>query len=295
MEVYQKNLEKYCGPFVSESHNGNIIHNHYYYNWNNTVKKYYRTFHQAKQYNAITDETVFEIEITMKPPPLLCPRSWYRYGLSIEDIKYIIESIDHYYAYQLALTLMSGPNEPSTLMNGITSTIRSHFEFIFPPMKTLFNVFTRFINPWVGKLRSISEKKCLLCKERMDHVPSLPKTVAKEQVWKYALKCVPDKPPTFRYRVTYPMGFDFVGKTYVPIEYDVEHNIIFMCEAVPREEYESWPCPVPQSVVTLPVYIMIRDEEYILSQDGIFFQSPHSKPTSVKPVLIKNKRRKILK
>lgn len=295
MEEYQKVFSKICGPFVSEKHKGNILTNHYYYNWHNTVKKHYKTLGQAQQHSSLSDETVFEVSITMKPPSLLTPRAWYRYGLSLEDVKYIIESIDHYYIYQLACVLMGGPNEPSTLMNGINSTIRSHFEFIFPPMKTLFTVFTKFIAPWLVQLQKLSPKKCLLCKERMDHIPSLPKTVTKSLVWKAALKCVPEKSPTFRYMVHYPMGFDFADKTYVPIDFDAEHQMIYMCEAVPQSEYESWPCKAPLSVVTLPVYVTIRGEPYILSQDGIFFQNPQPQPVVVKPVPTKTKRRKTLK
>jgi hypothetical protein len=95
----------------------------------------------------------------------------------------------------------------------------------------------------------------VLCKERPDVKPLLPRIYVDNNVFNMAKKLVPERKPSFRYSVIYPQIFAFKNVYHVPIEYDPDNNLIYMVRVIRKSTYDTIAYKPKMCPVTLPIIV----------------------------------------
>lgn len=241
---------------------GLIIHTHIHY----TLQRGKRVFSETPPEHPDC-ETWFEFEAYMYPPLMLLPLTWKRYTYTMDDVHATYEKMDASYVWQIALMLLCGTYEPEAASAGVRPTFQSPFTFLFISRKTVFEVFVSSQNHSIA-LHTPS----VLCHERPDHKPMLPKVYVSHDVFNDALEHVPERPPSFCWCPLYPKKFAFKDIFLVPVEYDLAHQLVYMVRVVKKEMYDKMPVHPKPCVVTLPVVAHVEGVEYVLLEEACFFK-----------------------
>jgi hypothetical protein len=280
-------------------HEGLIIHTRMFY----VLQQGRRVYSEDLETKAVGDDpdTWFEFEAYMFPPLLLLPTTWQRYGYTSEDVHLTYEKMDASYVWQVALLLMCGTYEPEAAAAGVRPTFQSPFAFNFISRKTVFDVF------FAEQQNYISQKSApVLCLERPDHRPPLPKVWVTADVFERALRLVPERHPSFCWSPRYPQLFPYKDITLVPVEFDELHHLVYMVRVVKKSVYEALPVKPKLCVVTLPVWVYVgadtsgnngtngtrhevlqKIETYVMTEEACFFavgprtEEPHALPKAI--------------
>jgi len=258
---------------------GLTIHTKIYY----TLQRGKRMFTENVPRWTRKKDTWFEFEAYMYPPLMLMPTTWKRYGYTSEDVHTSYEKMDASYVWQIALMLLCGSYEPEAASAGVRPTFQSPFTFLFISRKTVFDVFisaqNAFISPKAGSV---------LCRERMDHKPPLPKVQISWKIFDQAKSLVPSRHPSFCWCADYPKLFPYKDIFLVPVEYDEAHQLLYMVRAVKKDVFDAIPVKPKVCIVTLPVVITVKGVEYVLTEEACFFHAGPRPPESRKVASIKS-------
>lgn len=211
-----------------------------------------------------SDETYFEFEGHMYCPPFLQPRTWERYGYTPGDVETTFEKAVMAHVWQVTHLMMTGPSEPESSSGGVKPTYQSLFSFSFTSRRT---VFDQFVDANRGRL---SSGPSVLCKERPDHVPLLPKIMVPKSVFLGMKGMVPTREPSFCWRVEYPALLDVKDIQMVPVSYDATNKLVYMVRTVLESVYESMAVKPKQCFVSYRPRIKIGDDMYVLTEEACF-------------------------
>lgn len=200
---------------------------------------------------------------------MLLPTTWRRYGYTIEDVHNTYEKMDASYVWQIALMLLCGVYEPEAASAGVRPTFQSLFTFLFISRKTVFDVFIE------SQSESISKRVgTVLCHERPDHKPLLPKVSVARETFDACKRAVPFHHPSFRRITQYESLVPFKDIHLVPVEYDAEHQLVYMARVVDKRVYDAIPVKPKECVVTMPVYVQCSGSLYVMLEEACFFAVP---------------------
>jgi hypothetical protein len=250
---------------------GLILHTQMYY----TLQRGKRVWTDTKPVWTKKNDTWFEFDAYMYPPLMLLPTTWQRYGYIADDVHVTYEKMDASYVWQIALMLLCGVYEPEAASAGVRPTFQSPYTFLFIARKSVFDAFV------TEQREFISDKSTsVLCVERTDHKPCLPKVSVTTQIFEEAKSMVPSRHPSFCWRPEYTKLFPFKDITLVPVEYDEVRKLVYMVRIVKKSVYDTLPIKPKLCIVTMPVSVMVADIEYILTEEACFIYSL----TTSKPV-----------
>lgn len=239
---------------------GTVIHTKIYYVLIRGKRRYYETKPVIN-----LKKTIFEFEAYMYPPAMLLPSTWTRYGYTAGDVSLTFERLDACFVWGISLMLLAGTYEPEAAAAGVRSTFQSPFSFLFISRKTVFDVF---LATQLNQLNSATQS--ILCFERPDHKPLLPKIYIDCSDFVNLMKMVPDRHPSFCWTAVYPSAWTFKDIQMVPVTYDEEHNLVYMVRILSRKVYDSITFKPKKCIITLPIHIIVDREEYVLSEEACF-------------------------
>jgi len=111
----------------------------------------------------------------------------------------------------------------------------------------------------------------VLCVDRPDHRPLLPKMSIPQSDF-YKLKhLVPNQHPSFQWTVHYPSAYPFKDILLVPVSFDQDLNLIYMCRIISKDIYDSWPLKRKPCAITQPIYVHIDKKQYVMVDEACFF------------------------
>jgi len=246
-------------------HDNLILHTRIFY----TLQRGKRTYFQDIPENVKKTDSYFEFEAHLFPPLMLLPITWKRYGYTLEDVHSTYDKIDASYVWAISLLLLASVYEPESSSAGVRSTFQSMFAFLFISRKTVFDVFINSQTEFISK-----SKQSILCSERPDHKPLLPKSNVTRELFDYCKNVVPVRSPSFCWAPHYVKLIPFKDILLVPVEYDSTHNLVYMVRVVKKSVYDSMEIHPKLCVVTMPVTAFVGEEktEYVLLEEACFFQ-----------------------
>lgn len=272
-------------------HEGLTVHTRIYY----TLQRGKRVFNDDPPSDRDQKDSWFEFDAHMYPPTMLMPTTWKRYGYTLEDVHTTYEKMDASYVWQIALMLLCGTYEPEAASAGVRPTFQSPFTFLFISRKTVFDVFisaqSEFISP------TIPGGKGVLCLERKDHKPPLPKVLVPRSTWEDAKSILPVRSPSFCWTPEYPRLFRYKDITLVPVDYDETNKLVYMVRIVKQSVYDQIPIKPKKCVVTLPVYVMVGPTSYVMTEEACFYaidQNPKPTMKDISQLALENKTESIL-
>ncbi len=245
-------------------HDNLVLHTHICYTLQRGKRQYTDDMTTAVQ----DADTYFEFEAWLYPPLLLLPVTWARYGYTMEDVQTTYDKIDASYVWAIALLMLASTYEPESSTAGVRSTFQSVFTFLFISRKTVFDVFItaqqQHIAPGPGGI---------LCRERDDHKPLLPKVSVTPQLFEECRVTVPNRAPSFCWAPIYSQVVPFKDILLVPVEYDRTNQLVYMVRVIPKSQYDEIPVLPKPCVVTMPVIALIGEtqQEYVLLEEACFF------------------------
>lgn len=249
---------------VQCSHEGLVIHSHAYYTLNRGKRVYLQS--PPREDEKCVNDSWFEFEADLYPPLMLMPATWRRYDYTVEDVHNTYEKVDASYMWQMALTLLCGVYEPEAVAAGIRPTFQSMFTFLFISRK---NVFDALIERYAGYVSKKSGS--VLCHERPDHRPLLPKVTVPDIVFNACKFMVPSEHPSFRRITTYDRLVPYKDVFMVPVSFDEAHNLVYMMRVVPKAVYDSIPVLPRPCVVTMPWLARADNQLYVMLEEACFF------------------------
>jgi hypothetical protein len=250
-------------------HDNMVVHSKIFY----TLVRGKRCYLEHPPTNNTNDPvTFFEFEASMYPPLFLLPLTWKRYSYNVQDIVSTYNKCEASYVWGIALMLLCGQYEPEASSAGVKPTFQSPFSFLFISRKTIFDVF---LNAHRNYITNSNEP--VLCEERPDHRPLLPKVVVDIDVWIAVKFMVPPKQPSFAYRVEYCTKFSFKDIFLIPVEYDDHNKLVYMVRIINKTVYDAISVKPKKCVVTLPIICTVKGVEYVLTEEACFYEQKHLK------------------
>lgn len=260
-------------PYVSYTHQDLVLHAHAFYTLQRGKRLYSPTAPSGP-----TDDAWFEFEADLFPPLMLLPKTWQRYQYTVEDVHNTYDKLDASYVWQLALVLLCGTFEPEAASAGVRPTFQSLFTFLFISRKAVFDIFLESQAAYLSKRIGSS-----LCHERPDHKPLLPRVTVDPVLFARCSHMVPPVRPGFRRLTSYDHLVAFQDITLVPVEYDHDHDLVYMVRVVTQALYDTLPAPPRLCMVTLPVLVNTHTQPetlYVLLDEACFFASSQPVPPS---------------
>jgi len=246
---------------------GLLLHTKIYYMLQRGKRIYTETKPEPEKQN----DSWFEFEATIYPPLMLLPITWQRYGYTLEDVVSTYGEIDSHFIWQLSLMLLCGQYEPESASAGVRPTFQSLFTFLFISRKTVFDVFVSTQNQFISQ-----KSGSILCHERFDHKPLLPKIIVPPEMFEEMKSMVPQRQPSFCWVQKYRKVIPFKDITLIPVEYDETNKLIYMVRAVTKAVYEAIEVKPKLCIVTLPIIILVNRQEYVLLEEACFFSLSHT-------------------
>lgn len=274
-----------ASPHVTYTHQDLVLHAHVFYTLQRGKRVY--TAHEPTPTEKAADAW-FEFEADLFPPLMLMPKTWKRYNYTIEDVHNTYDKLDASYVWQLALMLLCGSYEPEAASAGVRPTFQSLFTFLFISRKAVFDVFIESQSAYISKRVGSS-----LCHERTDHKPLLPKVLVESSLWSTCLSMVPPARPSFRRLTHYDHFVTYKDIELVPVEYDEEHQLVYMVRVVPLRLYESLPVKPRLCIVTLPVLVATHrrpEDFYVLLDEACFWACAQPLPATQAPSAVKKRK-----
>ncbi len=217
----------------------------------------------------LDNQSLFTFEIQLFPPMMALPSTWRRYGYTAKDVETTVISMrrpDPSHLWALSLALMPWECDLSSLSSGVRPTFSNLFGFLFVSCKTLIQ---KFIQTQTVDLNENTDS--VLCKERPDHKPLLPKVSVPESHFHRLINEIPAKPPTFLQVTRYPYAYRYKDILMVPVEFDQENNLIYMVRIIAEKVYQTIPVLAPVCAATAPVKLVIQEDMFVLLDEACFF------------------------
>lgn len=247
-------------------HDGLVVHTKIFF----TLDRGKRIYSETDPAEDDCKEAVFEFEAFMYPPLMFMPDTWKRYQYTVEDVKSTYVKMEASYVWQMALLFMAGSYEPEAASAGVRSSFQSPFTFSFISRKTVFDTFLSAHSEYISK-----HGQPVLCRERPDHKPLLPKVLVDLPTFELAQWLVPSKPCSFLNHVKYAHAFHFKDVWLVPYAYDAQHKLVEMVRVVPKAVYDQIPVKPKSCVITLPFIaeapLTGAAEAVVMVEEGCFF------------------------
>jgi hypothetical protein len=258
--------EKVVNPLCELLHDNLVIHTKSYY----TLQRGKRVFSDSLE--SMRSRTYFEFEAYLYPPLMLLPLTWQRYGYTREDVNTTYEKIDASYVWAISLLSMCASHEPESAGAGVRSTFQSLFTFLFISRKNVFDVFINAHDTYISQ-----SPQSILCYERSDHKPILPRVVVELPVFEKCRARVPVRAPSFCWVPHYRELVQFKDITMVPVEYDPINQLVYMVRVVRQDVYDQIPVKPKLCIVTMPVLVVVGPDQapYIMLEEACFFALRH--------------------
>ncbi len=238
-----------------------VVHTHVYYNVQRGKRVYSDTVTEEMK-----NDSYFEFDAQLYPPLMLLPITWQRYGYTLEDVNENFGKVDASYVWALCLLLLASVYEPESSSAGVRSTFQSLFTFLFISRKTVFDIFISSQSQYIS-----SSSQSILCHERDDHKPLLPKVYVNKALFDRCRAQVPVRHPSFCWTPLYQELIPFKDIWLVPVEYDHVNDLVYMVRVVKKEVYDAIPVKPKLCVVTMPVIAEFQQVEYVLLEEACFF------------------------
>ena len=266
-------------------HENLILHTRVFY----TLQRGKRNYSENVTDTMKRSDSYFEFEAYLYPPLMLLPITWARYGYTMDDVHTTYDKIDASYVWAISLLLLASTYEPESSSAGVRSTFQSLFTFLFISRKTIFDVFISSQNDFISK-----STKSILCHERTDHKPLLPKVAVTAELFNECKQAIPKRPPSFCWTPFYAATIPFQDIQVIPVEYDQINGLVYMVRVVEKSVYDAIEVKPKLCVVTLPVVVLIGDEqkEYVLLEEACFFYVEKRAPAEEEQYRKKSKRPK---
>lgn len=260
-----------------------VIHTKIFY----TLQRGKRVYTDTIDESLKTADTVFEFEAHLYPPLLLLPITWQRYGYTYDDVNKTYDKIDASFVWAISLLLLASVYEPESSSAGVRSTFQSLFTFLFISRKTVFDVFINSQSDYISK-----SGKSILCVERDDHKPLLPKVYVSQEQYDTCKAAVPVRAPSFCWYPHYQELIQFKDIYLVPVEYDILNQLVYMVRVVDKRVYDAIQVKPKECVVTLPVIATVGPDkvQYILLEEACFFSVQQTTDIVVKNANASKKR-----
>jgi len=260
-------------------HEGTVIHTNLYY----TVENFKRVYiEQEPEFNP--KKALFHFEAYLQPPLMCMPSAWDRYNFCKQDITSTYEKLDNSFTWQISLLLLYGIDKSELSGNGVESTFQSLFTFLFKKKKEVLTNLLQYVKP------NEKNEASVLCRERPDHRPLLPKIQILESDFESLKLIIPVKEPCFNRVVRYPSKYKFKDIFMIPMNFDEENNLIYMTRIIPKLTYDDWPIKRKPCVLTLPTIVNVEDSFYIVTDEACFFSSNATKRKLIKMTVKKSKK-----
>lgn len=254
---------------VVASHDGLVYTRRSRYAWKKGKREYLSETQPADSW--------IEMEFTVFPPPMLLPETWKRYGYTTEDACRTFDKVDVAYVWQLALLFLNDYADNDAITSAIRVTFKSMYEFLFVSRKVLVSTFVD-----AQKASLVESRKGILCLERNDHKPCLPKlTSATPEEFAFFLQQTPIRPPTFYSITRYARAFVMKDVLLVPVAY--EDPMIWMMRVVPKTVYDSIPVLPKLCAVTSPALVQLDSHPgqlFVLVHESSWLSPQGFQPTA---------------
>lgn len=244
-------------------HENTVLHTTTYYQLARG-KRFHSEYIKASKDNK---RSVFKFEAYMRLPLLLLPVTWRRYEYSKQDVFRTFQKIDTVYLWQISLMLLCGEQDYSGAVAGVKSTFQSLFSFLFVSRKTLLDNFIAAHMDYVNT----DNKQSRLCHERPDHKPLLPKIPIPKTDFDRLKLMIPKHHPSFRRVLVYSSYYIFKDIFLIPVQFDETLALLYMCRIISESTFNSIPCVPKQCVITLPVKIVVGNENFVMLEESCFF------------------------
>lgn len=282
---------------VVASHEGLVYTRRSRYAWKKGKREYLSETQPADSW--------VDMEFTVFPPPMLLPATWKRYGYTTEDAYRTFDKVDVAYVWQLALLFLNDYADNDAITSAIRVTFKSMYEFLFISRKVLVSTFVdaqkaSFLDaqkPLSGLLPSCQGTTCgvksqgsglldtpkgILCLERNDHKPCLPKmTSAAPDEFAFFLQQTPIRPPTFYTITRYARAMIVKDVLLVPVAY--EDPMIWMMRVVPKAVYDTIPVLPKLCAVTSPALVQLDShpgQMFVLVHESSWLSPQGFQPTT---------------
>ncbi len=201
-------------------------------------------------YESSCDSSPIRVTFSLfvKVPAFLSPWTFLRYRMNRNDIVATLEKWDTIYLLQMHLVYSQTVN-PSETRKVLIETLIDKF--------ALEHVFH-------------ARPRSVLCTQRIEHRPLLPKVKVPRITWSYWAARVLPHPPGFQMEVNVEEGFQWRGIVLIPKEKD--DNFIYMARVIPQALFEAIraQCPPKLCMMTLPVRVTIGSDPYVLTDEACF-------------------------
>lgn len=242
------------------THEGTILHTSTYY----TIQRNNQRSYTDEKPN-LNHHAIFHWEAYIQPPLMLTPITWSRYNYTTSDIMTSFDKMDASFVWQLALLLLNEIEQSST---SVRATFQSLFSFLFMSRKHTLELLLQHTYT-----KPIDDTTSILCHERIDHKPLLPKVIICQEDFYQLMKQIPKRKPSFLWTPIFQHFYSWKDAKYVPLEYDDTNHLIYMVRILNKDIYNAWPIKRKECAITQPSYVYIESQkqEYMLLDEACFF------------------------
>lgn len=242
-------------------HEGTVLHTEYFY----TIKRGKRFFYTSRP---STNDTYFRFNGFLYQPAMLVPSTWRRYDYTIEDVYTSFDRADVSYLWLLCVFYLYDSQHMEPNSNGVRPTFQNIISFLFISKRNVLDMY-------ITKNFSHTEvnKQSVLAHERLDHHPLLPKVFVSSSVFWKLKTFVPSRQPSFKWLVTYPEKYRFKDIDLIPLSFDEKNQLLLMCRIIRKDVFDSINCTPSLCIVTLPITVKVRDEQFVLHEESCFFSA----------------------
>ena len=256
---------------VTMTHEGLNVHTAIRYCLNGSGRRV-----RAEQ--APASHALYTLEIDLFPPLMLLPSTWKRYNYTVKDVETTVLSMkkpEPSHLWALSLATMPWDCELDSITASVRPTFSTLFGFLFVSCKTLMD---KYIHKHTAELQITNEYPDVLCLERADHKPCLPRVEIPEKHMTKLLNEIPACKPHFLNTTHYSFAYKYKDIKLVPVEYDSKNEILCMTRVVRSDLYLSIPVLPPLCAATAPVRVLINGVEYVMLDESCWFAGDGNNP-----------------
>ena len=249
---------------VTMTHEGLNVHTVVTYYLNGNGKR-------IRSESPIETHASYTFEVDLFPPLMLLPSTWKRYDYTLKDVENTLVAMrkpDPSHIWALALATMPWDCELDSITTGVRPTFSTLFGFLFVSCKSLLD---RFVTTHTTKLGIENVGKDVLCLQRSDHKPCLPRVIVPDRHFARLLNELPSSLPHFLNMVHYSFAYKFKDVKLVPVEYDSKNELLYMTRVVRMDLYQTIPVLPPLCAITAPVKVTVGDTLYVLLDEACWF------------------------
>jgi hypothetical protein len=213
-------------------------------------------------------KATFSVDMKLCVPSPLRYETWRRYQFTSDDVRHNISCMDEIYTLQLAMMLLNPTDyPPCTFLPSIRNTFQSMFSLLFVPRKIMQQALWNVLPNYYPLINGES----VLCADKQEHHPILPKVGMHAYIIKKLLLCLPPRPPSFCWCAKLSFVFSFRGILMIPMKYDSKLDLLLMVRVIKRDVYENMTVRSKACVLNAPVFIISDHVEYVLTEESCFF------------------------